>query len=163
MAKQMLCCQCGQSLVGQKSTNYKGKSYCLACYNKLIEQQTLLEKSEEELYIYIKKLFGLSECPSEVTNAVDYLIKQGKTVNGIRATIHYYYEIKGNEATSDNIMYLSKNIKEQYDNAREYWKEQKILRQKNMQIDLNVPPKTVVIKKTPKTHKKQTKYKMEDL
>lgn len=163
MAKQAFCPKCGQRLIGQTTINYKNKSYCLACYNILIEQEKELEKSEESLYNYIKGLFGLTECPSEVISNLEYLIKQGKTLKGIRATIHYYYEIKGNEANADNIMYLSKTIREQYDNARDYWREQNLLRQKNMQVNLDVPARKIVLKETPKSRRKQLNYRMEDL
>ena len=154
----LVCAKCGQRIIGNGS-RYRGKIYCNSCYDQLMAEEAAFEQDKKELFAYIKELFGEQECPGEVISTVEYALRNGKKIRGIRATLYYYYELMANEP--NNIYTVSRVIKEQYDNARVYIEEQNRIMEENKKVDLNVPPVVVTISR-PRS-KKQIKYRMEDL
>lgn len=156
----LYCARCNQRLIGN-GHRYLSKNYCDACYEKEMTELEALEIEKERLYGYIKELFGCTECPAEVVYNIENYIKYGKKVSGIRATIYYYYEIQGHPA--DNILFLNKIIREQYDNARKYYEMAKTIKKQNDQTDLNVEPVVVQLQSNVNKKKRSIKYKMEDL
>ena len=155
----LYCAKCGQRLIGN-GHRFLSKNYCDSCYEKEMVELEALEAEKDRLYGYIKELFGISECPSEVIYAIENNIKYGKKVSGIRATLWYYYEIQGH--TTD-ISFLNKIIKEQYDNARKYIESARQIKKQNDQTNLNVEPITVKLHSNINKKKRSAKYKMEDL
>lgn len=160
MAGGIICSRCQQRIVANVY-RLNGKTYCGNCYDQLMQELTAQSIAKEELINYIKLLFGKSECPNEVIYAIDQAVKQGKKIKGIKATLYYYYELTGHNI--DNIYYIGKVITEQYDNARNYIQKQKEINEANKNVDLDVPPIHVTIKKGGPKRIVNINYKMEDL
>lgn len=101
----------------------------------------------------------MQECPEYVLYVIDRSVKEGKKLSGIKGTLTYYYNIKGN--APDNVNFIGAVIQREYNNAAQYFEEQRKIRATNEQVDINVPPVTVKI--SPSGSKKKQKYRMEDL
>lgn len=158
MPGALVCAHCGQKIIGN-GYRYLGKVYCGACYEKAMQESMALEAAKEELFGYVKNLFGKTDCPPEVIYMVEQNLKTGKKIKGIRATIYYYYEVKGHEP--NNIFFLGKVISEQYENARQYVEECARIAEVNRLTNLVVAPNNVKVRQP--RRKKEIKYKMEDL
>lgn len=160
------CSLCGQFVVPGTEKILDGKKYCASCYLKALDakQQNLALKAD--LLDYIIQLFGVGECPPYVSRVIDKAVASGKKLPGIKATINYYYKILNNPATPETLGYISTVIEEWYEKARLYIQEQKEIYEKNLKINLNIPPQKVIIDKN-KLEKKEKKglpkYRMEDL
>lgn len=161
MAEALLCARCGQRVVGN-GHYYAGRKYCAHCYDELMQELIELDKAKEDLYNYIKTLFGVSECPQEVIYTIDRALGKGKKLKGIRATIWYYYEIQGH--APDNTSSLSRVINDYYEDAKNYINHVNDVKAKNAELDLSDVP-TVVVKVDLNNleKKKKIKYRMEDL
>ena len=158
MSNALTCARCGQRIVGN-GHRYLGKVYCSTCYDEVMEETMALENDKQELYDYIKNLFGKSECPNEVIFMIDQQLRTGKKVRGIQATLYYYYEILGHD--TNNILGLGRVLQEQYENARDYTEQVNKNQELNRQVNLNVEPKNIKIPRP--CSKKRLKYKLEDL
>lgn len=155
----LTCAHCGQVLIGNGRPS-KGKVYCPSCFDKLVKEQEVFEAEKQDLCIYLRKLFGLTEVPAEVVHAIDRLYRDGRKLKGMKATIYYYYEILGNDTY--NVMLFSKIITEQYDNARMYLEKVRKIQQHNAEVDIKVPPMTYTISDKHK-NKRKPQRRIEDL
>ena len=160
------CSLCGQLIVPGTEKILDGKKYCASCYLKALEAKQRSIALKAELLDYIIQLFGVGECPPYVSRAIDKAVANGKKLSGIKATIHYYYKVLNNPATPDTLVYISTVIEEWYEKTKLYIYEQKEIYEKNLKINLNIPPQKVIIDKN-KLEKKENKglpkYRMEDL
>ena len=160
------CSLCGQLIVPGTEKILDGKKYCASCYLKALEAKQRSIALKAELLDYIIQLFGVGECPPYVSSAIDKAVANGKKLSGIKATIHYYYKVLNNPATPDTLVYISTVIEEWYEKTKLYIYEQKEIYEKNLKINLNIPPQKVIIDKN-KLEKKENKglpkYRMEDL
>ena len=125
-----------------------------------MEEAQRFEEEKQKLVLFIKELFAIQECPELVLYAIDRALKEGKKLSGIKGTLIYYYNIKGN--APDNINIIGTIIQREYANASKYFEDVRHIKAVNEQIDINVPPVTVKIKTGGSRHKKR-KYRMEDL
>lgn len=154
------CSKCGQIITGATFTFQKEK-YCGNCYHEVVEQSVALEKDKKELYEYICSLLGIIELPENACISIDYALKEGKTVSNIKNSLWYYYSILGNSVDSgNNIGFI---IRDYNDKAQSYISNMKELQEKNIKVNLDIPPVTIIIDPKNKKKKKDFKYKMEDL
>ena len=160
------CSLCGQAIVPGTEKILDGKKYCATCYLKALEAKERSIALKTDLVNYIIDLFRVGECPPYVSRVIDKAVANGKKIPGIKATIHYYYEVLNNPATPDTLGLISTVIDDWYERTKIYVNEQKEIYEKNLQINLNLPPQKVIINKT-KLEKKEKqrlpKYQMEDL
>ena len=119
-----------------------------------------LEKSKTELYDYFKALFGKVSCPDPVKNAIDRSLSNGMKLPGIRFTVYYYYEIKGN--VPENINELPWVIRDYYDEARDYAASMKKLGDENRKVSIDTTPSVVKIKKPARKKKLAKKISWEE-
>lgn len=160
-----VCSQCGQRIVNGNAQKYNNKNVCQTCYQKLMQAEIKAQKAKKELYDYIKSVLGLNECPREITTAIDHLIKDGKKVKGIEATVYYYYLVLGNKYNPDQRYYFYKIINDEYLNARDFIAQQQKIKEINANFHATTPPVIVRIHEGDITKKRRKKinYKMEDL
>ena len=158
-----VCSSCGTKITGLKYT-HNGKVYCYNCYQNVQQELLKTEQEKQELYAYIKQLFVIAEIPEDVVAGIDRELNGGKKIKGIKNTLWYYYEVEAHVGTVNNIVYT---IRDQYENARNYVREINKLKEINKDIDINVPTRTVVIKKseldTQSNIKRKINYNIEDL
>ena len=154
------CAKCHTQIIGNPF-RFKGEPYCLTCYNQITSEIEEKTQKKQELFDYIVKFFNVKECPSEIIRGMERLLKEGKTIFGIKATIYYYYKILGNEINETSFKFLVKNVEDSYKSAKDYVAEQKRINEKNREVDLNIPPQIVRI--TPSKSKPIFDYNMEDL
>lgn len=155
------CSKCGALLLGTAFREIGGKRYCEKCYQEEIAEKMAFDNAQQDLYNYIKEVFGVSYIPPEITGAITRQISYEKAqVKGLKATIWYYYKILGNTPVLET---LPRVLKDQYDRTREYLIEQRKLRETNMKVDINVKPRVVVVNKEDQKTRNKPKYKMEDL
>ena len=157
------CASCKKPLHGLLVYPHEGKNYCFDCYQEI--QNKLLQEinKKQEIYSYIKEIFGVQDIPSSVVDYIDKSIKNdNRSLNGIHYTIYYYYQVLKN---IPDISFLTWVLKEKYEDARKYLEEQKAIREKNSNIEINnVPPINIKMKsKDFEVKDKKIKYKMEDL
>ena len=123
------------------------------------------EDDQQQLYRYIKQLFGVSEIPQEVVASITREAAKGKKYRGLRLTLHYYYEVLENQP--NDITVVSYVIRDQYENARKYQEESRKIQEINQQVDLShTPTRTVKLKATDLTNnigRKKKKYDITDL
>lgn len=160
------CSLCGQSIVPGTEKILDGKKYCATCYLKALEAKERVIALKTDLIDYIAELFRVGECPPYISRVIDKAVANGKKIPGIKATIHYYYEVLNNSATPDTIGFISTVIDEWYEKTKIYIQEQKAIYEKNLKTNLNLPPQKVILNKN-KLEKKEKqclpKYRMEDL
>ena len=155
----LTCAHCGQVIIGNGRPS-RGKTYCVACYDKIVKEQEAMAVEKQDLCTYMKKVFGVSEITTEVMYTIDRLVREGKKLRGMKATLYYYFEVLGNDGVS--IMLLYKIINEQYDNARIYLDKMRKLKEHNDRIDITAETITYVISDKEK-HKRKPQRKIEDL
>lgn len=159
--KSASCCECGARLLGVAFRELGGRKYCEKCYAKAVAAKLEFDKAQEDLYAYIREIFGVESIPPEVSGAITKAISYDHAQwKGLKATIWYYYKILGNKPV---IEFLPKVLREQYESARAYLVKQRELREKNMKVDLNVKPRVVVVRRDNHSNRNVPKYRMEDL
>lgn len=155
------CAKCGALLLGAAFREIDGKRYCEKCYQETIAEKIAFDNAQQDLYNYIKEVFGVSYIPPEITGAITRQISYDKVqVKGLKATIWYYYKILGNTPILEG---LPRVLREQYERTREYLIEQRKLREENMKVNINVKPRIVVVNKEDQKSRNKPKYRMEDL
>ena len=159
MSSVYQCNKCGSKII-TGIRKYQGKLYCEHCYEQIMEEAQRFEEEKQKLILFIKDLFSIQECPDVVLYAIDRAIKEDKKLSGIKGTLHYYYNIKGNPA--DNVGIIGTVIQREYQNASKYYEDTKRIRAVNEETDINVPAVTVKINSSKKS-KYKSKYRMEDL
>jgi len=159
MAAVNTCSKCGKKII-TGVRKYQGKYFCEHCYELAMAEAQQFEEEKQKLILFIKDLFSIQECPEVVLYAIERSLKEGKKLSGIKGTLHYYYNIKGN--APDNVSYIGTVIQREYNNACQHFEETKRIRAANELVDLNVPAVTVKIKTTGARQQKR-KYRMEDL
>ena len=148
------CSLCGQSIVPGTEKILDGKKYCATCYLKALEAKERVIALKTDLIDYIAELFRVGECPPYISRVIDKAVANGKKIPGIKATIHYYYEVLNNPATPDTIGFISTVIDEWYEKTKIYIQEQKAIYEKNLKTNLNLPPQKVILNKN-KLEKKE--------
>lgn len=104
------CSKCGKPLTNSTPYTYEGQIYCYDCFQEIAKQAEDKEKKKQNLFSYIKKLFGVSDIPESVIDSINALLKdKGKndkpmTINGIQKTLEYYYGYLGNDPADINII-----------------------------------------------------------
>lgn len=156
------CEKCGTLLVGTAFREIEGKKYCEKCYRELVAEKKNFDNALQDLYNYIKEVFGITEIPPDIAGAVMRQITYDRAKpRGLKATIWYYYKVLGN---TPRIEWLSRVLKDQYGKAQEYFVEQRSIREKNMKTNICVEPRVVVIPRDNINKKRnKPKYRMEDL
>lgn len=155
------CAKCGTLLVGTAFREIDGKKYCEKCYKEVMAEKLAFDNAQKDLYNYIKEVFGISYIPPEVIGSITRQISYDNAqIKGLKATIWYYYKVLGNQPV---IELLPRVLKEQYERTRQYLIDQRKLREKNMEVDLNVAPRVVVVNKDDTKSRNKPKYRMEDL
>ena len=96
----------------------RGKKICLSCLN--IEESMPAEK--RSLLDYIIDLFGFRDVPESWLIFIEKQIKIGRTYDGIRGTLYYFYEIKENDLPINNMSGIG-IVEYVYDEAASYFKE----------------------------------------
>ena len=158
MAEALLCSKCKTSIVGHIN-KYGNNLYCDHCYEEIMANLQRLEEEKNKLYAFVKDLFSIREIPDPVVFALNKAISEGKKPSGIQGTLIYYYKVKENPV--EDIAYLGLIIQKEYNNAANYFAENKRIKEANAAIDIQVPTVTVRISTT--EQKAKYKYKMEDI
>lgn len=158
-SKAGYCSHCGKKIVGA-SHKVNDACYCGDCYPIVMQSLAALEKEKKELYDYIKGLFGKTNCPDPVINAVERALASGKKVAGVRFTVYYYYQILAN--TAENINEVPWIIRDYYDEARDYAVKMKELGETNRKVTIDKTPSEIKIKKPSRQHRLRRKITTED-
>jgi hypothetical protein len=147
------CAKCGKKIIGA-SHKIGDKIFCGDCY--LSEMQFLREqeKAKVSFFEYLKNLFGRTSCPDPVRSAVDWALKNGKKLAGIRYTIYYYYEVLGN--VPENISEVQWIIRDYYEEAKAYAEQMRRLSEHNKGVSVIKTPMQVKIKR-PTSQKRLSK------
>ena len=163
MIKKFTCQLCGTNKTGL-SYAVDNKIYCYTCYEKIISQKQVQEEKSKELYDLIKNIFKIDIIPQFTIDSITQEIKKGKTWNGIKETINYYYNIKCCEIKQNDLFYLTAIINRTYEETYQYLKKQKEVQKANESVDLTPIKRTVNVHKNSLTKKKKDfGYKIEDL
>jgi len=169
-----ICSNCNKKITNGFKYSFNGKAVCLDCYLKLTNQQTQeseqqkLKVNEEdpqkkELYDYIKKLFKITDIPSDVISFIEREIKYNRMkYSGIKYAIYYTYELL---EQSKDIMFLTYNLQRKYEEAKLFYQQRKDVNSKNDQFEFKETNTTVVVTREAldKKTKKKPKYSIEDL
>lgn len=166
MAKQPsggVCSECKRILGTSLKYSHQGRVFCFDCFQKVQAQLLEDEKKRQELYDYIKKIFNISSISADILSSIDHLIKDGKKLSGIKATLYYYYEIMGSSTPLSSLYFV---IRDHYDEAHDYFVKQHQVAEANAQVKIN--PSSVTITLDPKklheeSSKKKFKYNIEEL
>ena len=99
MSRKVKCPECGTYNDKENTVYYNSKYYCKVCYdNKKRESQEY-----KELIAYICKLYQIDAPTGWMLKQIKEFKEQfNYTYRGIKSTLHYFYEIEGNEV-ADNI------------------------------------------------------------
>lgn len=160
MVSANTCSKCGNRII-TGVRKYQGKYFCAHCYEQVMEEVQHFEEEKQKLILFIKELFAISECPEVVLYAIEKALKDGKKLSGIKGTLIYYYNIKGNP--TDNINIIGTVIQREYANAAQYFEEVKRIKLVNETINIDVPPVIIQVHEGKQNSRKKAKYRMEDL
>ncbi len=154
------CSCCGKPL-GKASLRYSvgGGIYCYDCFQKVSEQAREQEEKQQQLYSYIKDLFHVKEIPENVISAIERLVGKGKTFNGIKKTLYYYYQISGNGPT--DITRFRYVTEEYYESAKKYFIKRAEINKINKDFVDNSQSRTIKINPKELFKKAQTKSKID--
>lgn len=150
MAKQpkVKCPICGEQFYREEVefVKVKNRYYHKDCYEASEKEKTEEDKEKELLTDYIKKLFGIQTLSVKINKQIKDLIEKGYSYKGIRMTLTYWFEIKGNSIEKANhgigiVPYC-------YEQALSYWKAIWEAQQFNKQVQpvkVNTPVREVHI------------------
>lgn len=160
-----VCAECQQKTKGLKYT-YNGRNYCYDCYTKMLKVLEKENTQKQHLYDYIKEIYGINEVPLEVTNMINHELTMGKKIKGIEYTLYYYAQIEGNSLGPVTSLYFI--IRDYYEAAHSYVLKTKKQQEQNAQVNLNVKPRVIHLKKSDLEskndgHHNTIKYNIEDL
>ena len=145
MAKQpkVKCPICGEQFYREDEPFIKIKNRYIhkKCYEAKENEKTEEEKEYELLIEYIKKLFGVQTLTVKINRQIKDLTSKGYSYKGIRKTLIYWFEIKGNSIEKANggigiIPYI-------YEQALVYWRSIWEAQQYNQQVQ-NIVKETPV-------------------
>ena len=80
----------------------KNRYYHQACYEAHEKEKTEEEKERDLLTEYIKKLFNISTLTVKINKQIKDYIEKGYSYKGIRMTLIYWFETKGNSIDKAN-------------------------------------------------------------
>lgn len=160
MGTTVRCSKCGQNLVTGVFQIFDGKKLCSSCYAKAVEEAKQDEQALQDLFEYIKALFGITQIPFDWLEIIQTYLKDKKTYFGIRATLYYYYEILGNKADSDGP--ALRIVRYQYDAASQYFQEQRALREHNLATNMDATSRVITMV-SPVNVTRKPPYNIEDL
>ena len=125
MAKQpkVKCPICGKQFYREDEpfVKLKNRYYHRACYEASEKEKTEEEKEHDLLIEYIKKLFNINTLTVKISRQIkDYIENKNYSYKGIRKTLIYWFEIKGNSIEKANggigiVPFV-------YEQALTYWK-----------------------------------------
>lgn len=167
MAKLPICPYCSQSVdKGQPSKVYQKRTYHQHCYKKMCDEKyaktdkktTAFAQNDkkvvtqQDLYSYICKLFKLNELNGKLISQLKNLFSDyNYTYGGVMLTLKYFFEIKGNEP---DLKYGIGIVPFVYDEAKEFFSQKKIIKQKMENTEFKKEEKTVLYKKKPRQNKR---------
>ena len=138
MAKQpkVKCPICGVQFYREDEpfVKFKNRYYHQSCYEAHENEKTEEEKERDLLTEYIKKLFNISTLTVKINRQIKDCIEKGYSYKGIRMTLIYWFEVKGNSIDKANggigiVPYT-------YEQALIYWKSIWEAQQRNQQIQI---------------------------
>ena len=159
MAHYVICSICKERFDRDKfpAVLVSSRRYAHAsCAGQLTPEQAKEEKDYKELESYIIKLFNLEHMDGRITLQIKKYMQDHPeyTYSGIKRTLEYFYEIKGNSIDKANggigiVPWV-------YEEARRYYYNQWLLTQKNAEKDIkSYVPKVKEINTKP--HKREPK------
>lgn len=118
----MKCPVCGQQFYREDTPflKIKNRYYHKSCYEAQENEKTEEEKERDLLIEYIKKLFNIDVITPKINKQIKDLLNQNYSYKGIRKTLEYWFDIKGNSIDRANggigiVPY-------KYEQALTYWK-----------------------------------------
>lgn len=86
----------------ESSKKYKGKRVHPICFEKMLDELESVDSEREELNKYICTLFKIDKITPLINTQIDnFKSVNGYTCLGIKATLHYFFDLKGNIITED--------------------------------------------------------------
>jgi len=112
----------------------KNRYYHQACYEAQEKEKTEEEKEHELLIEYIKKLFDIPTLTVKINRQIKDYIEKGYSYKGIRMTLLYWFDVKGNsiEKANNGIGIVPYT----YEQALVYWKSIWEAQQRNQEIQV---------------------------
>jgi hypothetical protein len=100
------CGKCGEDIDKSVDIEYKRKWYHQNCLDELQQEQNAkLDKEiieKEDLYKYICELYGLTTITQKISKQIkDYHEQHGYKYSGMKLSLKYFYETKGNPVPED--------------------------------------------------------------
>ncbi len=162
MAHYVICAICKQKFDRDKypAILVTSRRYAHAsCAGTLSAEETQKEKDRKDLEDYIIKLFNLEHMNGKITLQINKFLQDHPdyTYSGIKHTLEYFYDIKGNSIEKANggigiVPWV-------YAEARAYFYQQYLISQKNANKDINsyIPKTKVITIQTPKRKMRKRK------
>jgi len=150
LAKQpkVKCPICGEQFYREDTPFIKIKTryYHTSCYEAVEAAKTEEEKEHERLIEYIKQLFNVNILTVKINKQIKDYIEKGYSYKGIRKTLQYWFEIKGNSIEKANggigiVPYT-------YEQALTYWRGIWEAQQRNQQTgvaEITIPVREIRI------------------
>ena len=160
MAHYVICSICKERFDRDKypAVLISSRRYAHAsCAGKLTPEEAELEKEQKALESYIIHLFKLEHMDGRITLQIKKYMQDHPeyTYSGIKRTLEYFYEIKGNPIDKANggigiVPWV-------YEEAKRYYYNQWLLSQKNAEKDIQsyVPKVKEIVIKPPKREPKK--------
>ncbi len=148
MAKHLVkCLYCGETFdanvepfVKPNARRYAHKS----CAEEVEKNKTKEQRDLEELETYIKKLFKISNISPKIKNQIKkYHEEYNYTYSGIRKTLYYFFEVRGNSLEKANGGIGI--VPHKYDEAFRYWQALFEIKESNKDIETNYILPTIEI------------------
>lgn len=129
----------------------KNRYYHQACYEASEKEKSEEEKEKELLTEYIKQLFNINTLTVKINRQIKDLLEKNYSYKGIRMTLKYWFEIKGNSIEKANggigiVPYV-------YEQALIYWKSIWEAQKYNQRVETKLEITTREIHITPPERK----------
>lgn len=152
MAKAMVKCPyCEQSFDRLSVPNIKvGRRYAhVECYNKHEQNMTQEEKEEQELYEYVKQLYGKDYNYILVKRQIEKFSKQGYSYKGMRLSLKWFYEVQHHSIENSNGIGIIPYV---FDDAKEYYYRLYLAQVANSNIKNYKPKQQIITIPSPRTY-----------
>ena len=157
-SKISFCHYCGERIFGPV-LSVDGNPCCLSCFDKAKAESDKNAEKIKDLTSYVRSLFSADHCSQSTMSAIKKAMGEGRKPLGIKATLQYYYIVKGNpRGKMEDIWWI---VRDYYDEAKSYAIEQE--KQRKRIAAMGKDPVVVYEINAPEPNAPRFNYKMEDL
>lgn len=154
MSRKVKCPSCEMLNDKEIAVLYQNRYYCKTCF----EQKQQIKDHYKDLLDYICKLYNLQVPNGWILKQIkEYKEQFNYSYLGMKTTLHYFFEIQGNEIKDDQGVGIIPFV---YEEAKQFYIDKKSIKENSEKCDIKeLQEKNCVIKVNPKNNPIKDRYK----